>query len=123
MPTLPPPRNSPPPRRRTSQPRRAPRPAAGPARPRRRNAWCGFLPVRVGERQRQGARGVVEVPMRIVGGEQQPVPADPLDVVDEMLARLGLLRRLGGDPNVVADIFGGRPAEMRRLVAHAAPDL
>src|SRR3954471_19758546 len=55
------------------------------------------------EEARQRGAGIVEIPMRVVGGEEDPVPADPFHDVREVLAALRLLHRLGRDPDVVAD--------------------
>src|SRR3974390_3814961 len=54
---------------------------------------------------RQYPRRLVKVPMRIIGGKQQSVPADPFDHVGQVVAPLRVLHRLRGPKDVVADIF------------------
>jgi hypothetical protein len=43
------------------------------------------------ERQRQGACRIVEIPVRVIGREQEAIPADLLDGIEQVLARLRLL--------------------------------
>src|SRR3546814_20878029 len=54
----------------------------------------------------------------LVGREQQPIPADPVDGVEDMLARLRLLHRLRGQPDLPADVLGRQHRKVRRLVPH-----
>src|SRR5262245_53685303 len=72
---------------------------------------------------REGAEGVVEVPVRVVGGEQQPVPADPFHGVEQVLAVLRLLHGYGRDPDVLADVFRRVLLEVRHLRAHPLEEL
>ena len=46
-------------------------------------------PLRLGHLDRQSVRGIVEVPVRIVGGEQHAVPAHPVDRIRQMLRGSG----------------------------------
>src|ERR1700727_1979251 len=48
---------------------------------------------------------VVVVPVRIVSGEHQAIPADPVERVAQVLGLLGLLDRLCGEPELLADVF------------------
>ena len=48
--------------------------------------------------RRERAERVVEVPVRVVGGEQQPVPADPLHGVEQVLAVLAAPPSAGSSP-------------------------
>ena len=75
------------------------------------------LAVGVADAGRQHARRLVEVPMRVVGREQQLVPADPFDHLEQMLAPLRVFHRLRGPPDVVADVFRRLALEMRHLAA------
>ena len=77
--------------------------------------------LRVGHRELERVLRVVEVPVRIVGREHQPVPADPLDHLGEVLRIVRLLDRLRGEPDVLADVFRRRALHVRHLRAHAAP--
>src|SRR5579872_1657845 len=47
----------------------------------------------LGHLDRQRVGRIVEIPMRIVGGEQHAVPAHPFDRVCQMLARFRLFHR------------------------------
>ena len=67
----------------------------------------------------EGAEGVVEVPVRVVGGEQETIPADQLHHVEEVPRLGGLLDRLGGDPDVLADVLRRLALEVGDLAAHA----
>ena len=70
-----------------------------------------------------GVARIVEVPVRIVGGEQHAVPADPVDHLDEMRGIVRLLDRLGRVPEMLAQIFRRRALEVRHFLAHALPML
>src|SRR6476646_2275908 len=61
--------------------------------------------------------------MRIVGREQQSVPADPVDHPEQMIAPLGVFHRLRGPIDVVADIFRWRAFYMRHLALQPLPAL
>ena len=67
--------------------------------------------------------GIVEIPMRIVGGEEQPVDADPFHHVVEVLAPFRLFHRLRREPDMLADVFRRPALQMRRLVAQPSPVL
>src|SRR5262245_62556678 len=75
------------------------------------------------ERILEGVAGVVHVPVRIVGGEQQPVRPDPSDHVADMARHLQLLHRLGGVPDIAAHVLGRRALHVGRLAAMARTDL
>src|SRR5581483_2447970 len=81
---------------------------------------AGALARQVG---REGAEGIVEVPVRVVGGEQQPVPADPFHGAGEVRAVVRLLHGLGGEPDVLADVFRRPPLQVRNLRAQALVEL
>ena len=85
--------------------------------------WSALRPKPTRGGGRQHLRRIVVVPMRIVGGEQQPVPADPIDRVQHMLARLRLLHRLRRQPDLLADVFGRRALQMRSLYLQPVPQL
>ncbi len=61
--------------------------------------------------------------MRVVAGEQDLVPADPLHHVDHVRGVFRLLHRLGRDPEMLAQIFGGSLPQVRDLVLQALPAL
>src|SRR5262245_12770618 len=75
------------------------------------------------ETRRQRQEWIVEVPVRVVAGEQDLVPADPLHHVEDVIGLLRFLHRLGRDPEMLAQIFRRRLAQMRDLVLHALPVL
>ena len=62
-------------------------------------------PLRVGEWYRQTSGGIVIVPVRVVGREHEPIPANPFDDVAQMGRRLWFFHRLRGEPDVAADDF------------------
>src|SRR5262249_30976996 len=63
--------------------------------------------------RRQGEERVVEIPVRVVACKHDAVPADPVHHLDEMLGLLGLLHRLGRDPDVLAHVLRWRLAQVR----------
>src|SRR5262249_57501788 len=71
----------------------------------------------------EGPERIVEVPVRIVSGKQQAIPADPLQHVEEVLAVPRFLHRLAGDPDVFADHLRWPPFQVRDLAAHALKQL
>src|SRR6201995_4458170 len=62
---------------------------------------------------------IVEIPMRIVRREQQPVDADPFDQRALMFGLVRLVDRLGGEPEMLLDVFRRLALEMRHLAAEA----
>src|SRR5882724_1283709 len=79
--------------------------------------------LRLGHRKLEDVLRMVEVPVRIVGREHQPVPAEPLDHLGEVLRVFRLLDRLGGEPDMLADVFRRRALDVRRLAPHPLPML
>ena len=68
--------------------------------------------------------GAVEMPVRVVGGEQQHVVV--ADLVEDARHAGGVGRRVGGlqgDAHVFADELGGRAVDPGHFGAHAAPGL
>src|SRR6266702_7908617 len=78
-----------------------------------------LLPLGLGERRLEGEARIVKVPVRIVRREQQPVDADPFDQRAQMPRLVGLVDRLGREPEMLADIFGRFSLEMRNLAVEA----
>src|SRR3984893_14352148 len=72
---------------------------------------------------RQHPRWIVIIPVRIVGREQQLVPADPVDHVEQMIAPLRIFHRLRGPIDVVADIFRRGTFYVRHLALQPLPAL
>src|SRR6185312_980181 len=70
------------------------------------------LAVGIADACRQHPHRLVKIPVRIVGGEQKLVPADPVDDVEQMLAAFRVFHRLRGPVDVVADIFRRRPLDV-----------
>src|SRR4051794_33330982 len=71
------------------------------------------------ERRLEGEARIVEIPVRIVRGEQQPVRPDPVDHRTQMFCIVRLVDRLRREPEVLADIFGRPALEMRHLIAES----
>src|SRR5947209_6031242 len=71
------------------------------------------------ERRLEREARIVEVPMRIIGREQQPLDADPFDQGSQMLCFVRLIDRLGREPEMLAHVFGWTPLEVRHLAAEA----
>src|ERR1700730_1429038 len=69
------------------------------------------------QRRLEGEAGVVVVPVRIVGGEQQAIDADPFDQLAQMLGFIRLVDRLRREPEMITHIFGRLAFEMRHLTA------
>src|SRR5262249_53623788 len=63
--------------------------------------------------RRQRQEWIIEVPVRVVAGEQNLVPADPLHHVEDVIGVLRLFHRLGRDPEMLTYIFGRRLGQMR----------
>src|SRR5690349_3197639 len=61
--------------------------------------------------------------MWVVGCKQQPIPANPLHDIQEVLAVLWLLHWLRRHPNVLADVLGRPFLEVWHLAAHAFEEL
>src|SRR5262249_59856804 len=76
-----------------------------------------FLDLR--QRRLEGVARVVIVPVRIVRREQEAIDADPFDELAQMFRLVGLVDRLGREPELLADIFTRAALEMRHLVAEA----
>src|SRR6185437_9019450 len=66
---------------------------------------------------------IVEIPVRIIGREEEAIPADPFDDTQQIVGALGLFHRLRREPDMLADVFGRRPFQMRNLAAHLLPML
>src|SRR5471032_1917367 len=62
---------------------------------------------------------IVEIPVRIIRREQQTIDADPVNHRSQMLGVVRLLDRLRGEPEMLADIFGRTPLQVRDFVAEA----
>src|SRR5215467_11116057 len=75
----------------------------------------------LGEAWRDRHNRIVEIPVRIVGREQDAVEADPAHGVEHVAWILRLLHRLRRDVEMLADIFRRRTPQMRDLVAHLQP--
>src|SRR5262249_42186636 len=75
------------------------------------------------ERRRQRQKRIVEVPVRVVAGEQNLVPADPLHHVETVIWPLRLFHRLGRPQEMLTQISRRRLAQMGALVLHALPVL
>src|SRR5258708_35509590 len=71
------------------------------------------------QRRLEGETRIVEIPMRIIRREQQPVDADPVDQGSQMPRLVRLVDRLRREPEMLAHIFGRTPLEVRDLVAEA----
>src|ERR1700730_18259047 len=71
------------------------------------------------QRRLEGEAGVVVVPVRIVGGEQQAIDADPFDQLAQMFGFVGLVDRLRREPEMLAHIFAWATLEVRHLAAEA----
>src|SRR5258707_4720520 len=61
-------------------------------------------PLRFRQRRLEGKARIVEIPMRIIRREQQTVDADPVDQRSQVPRLVGLVDRLGGEPEVPAHI-------------------
>src|SRR6266566_8288937 len=59
--------------------------------------------------------------MRIISREQELVPADPVDQFEQMIAPLGVLHRLRGPPDMIADRVRRSPLHMRHLAPEPLP--
>src|SRR5882757_489704 len=70
-------------------------------------------------RQRRPEREarIVEIPVRVIRREQQAVDADPIDQRAQMLALIGLVDRLGREPEMLLHIFRRLALQMRHLAA------
>src|SRR5947209_3879663 len=62
---------------------------------------------------------IVEIPVRIIRGEQQAIDTDPFDQRTQMPCLIRLVDWLGSEPEVLSNIFGRTPLEMRHLAAEA----
>src|SRR5204863_8367044 len=82
-----------------------------------------FVALLLGEPGRQRPEWIVKIPVRIVARKQDLVPADPVHHLDHMIRVLGFLHRLGRYPEMLAQIFRWRPAQMRDFILHAFPVL
>src|SRR6266478_6536391 len=71
------------------------------------------------QRRLEGKARIVEIPMRIVRGEQQAIDADPFDQRSQMPRLVRLVDRLGSEPEALAHIFRRTPLEVRDLLAEA----
>src|SRR5258705_6895169 len=71
------------------------------------------------QRRPEGKTRIVEIPMRIIRREQQAIDADPFDQRSQVPGLVRLVNRLGGEPEVLPDIFGRTPLEVRDFVAEA----
>src|SRR5579863_2985596 len=76
-------------------------------------------PLRFAQRRLESEPRIVEIPMRVVRGKQQPVHPDPVDQRAQMLGLIGLIDRLGREPEMLLDIFRRPPLQMRHLAAEA----
>src|SRR5215212_1683391 len=73
----------------------------------------------VRQRCPEGETRVVEIPMRIIRREQQAVDTDPVDQRSQVPRLVRLVDRLRREPEMLPDIFGRTPLEMRDLAAEA----
>src|SRR5258708_19411158 len=78
-----------------------------------------FAPLRFCQRRLEGEARIVEIPMRVIRGEQQAVDADPFDQGSQVPRLIGLVDRLGREPEVLPHIFGRTPLEVRAFPAVA----
>src|SRR6202040_65168 len=65
--------------------------------------FCAF---RFAQRRLEGKARIVEIPMRIIRREQQAIDADPFDQRAQVPRLVRLIDRLGGEPEMLAHIFG-----------------
>src|SRR6201991_2888611 len=73
--------------------------------------------LRLRQRRLERKARVIEVPVRIIRREQQPVDADPFDQRTQVPCLVRLVDRLGGEPEMLLHIFRRAPLEMRDLIA------
>src|SRR3546814_8286742 len=64
---------------------------------------------------------IVEIPVRIIGGEEDPVPADPVEDLAQMRRLLGLVERRAREPEGPLKVVRRRPPEVWKPGAHATP--
>src|SRR6266849_442344 len=76
-------------------------------------------PLHLRQRRLESKARIVEIPMRIIGREQQTIDADPIDQRSQVPCLVRLIDRLGGEPEVLAHIFGRTPLEVRDFVTEA----
>src|SRR5258707_15797412 len=76
-----------------------------------------FLAFRLAQRRLESEPRIIKVPMRIIRREQQAVDANPFDQRTQMFCFVGLVDRLRREPEMLADIFGRTPLQMRDFVA------
>src|SRR3954467_11255480 len=67
----------------------------------------------LGQRRLEGEAWVVEIPVRIVRREQQPIDADPFDQRSQVPCLVGLVDRLRREPEMFVNIFRRLALEMR----------
>src|ERR1700683_2257723 len=70
---------------------------------------------------RHGDEWIVEIPVRVVGREQDAVEADRLHNLDEMGRIVRPLHRLGRHPEMLAQILRRWPFDLRQARTHALP--
>src|ERR1700741_4451183 len=73
----------------------------------------------VRQRRLESEARVVEIPMRVVRGEQEAIDADPFDQLTQMPRLVGLVDWLGREPEMLADVFRRLALQMRHLAAEA----
>src|ERR1700722_5155627 len=71
------------------------------------------------QRRPEGKTRIVKIPMRIIRREQQAIHPDPFDQGPQVPRLVGLVDRLGGKPEMLANIFRRTPLEMRNFIAEA----
>src|SRR5262245_5076320 len=77
----------------------------------------------VRQRRLEGKARVIVVPVRVVGGEQQPIDPNPLDHGAQVRTVLGLLDGLRGKPETLAHVLRWWPLQVWHLVPEALPVL
>src|SRR4051795_5577922 len=71
------------------------------------------------QRRPEGEPRIVEIPVRIVRGEQQALDADPFDQRAQMLRLVRLVDWLRREPEMLLHILGWTLFQMRHLAAKA----
>src|ERR1700722_15464088 len=79
-----------------------------------RIAGINLLAAPVAQARRHDHERVIEIPVRIVRREQDAVETDRRHDVDEVRRVFRLLHRLGGDPEMIVQVFRGRPRQMQQ---------
>src|ERR1700675_3785204 len=78
-----------------------------------------FGPFHLSQRRLEGETRIIEIPMRIIRREQQAIDANPFDQRTQVFCFVGLVDRLGREPEMLPDIFGRTPLEVRDFRAEA----